>query len=80
MIDFEKIRFKNFMSYGNQFAEIDFKKASTTMVVSGNGGGKCLRGNTYIEIEYKTQHTIQQTTFTVKGLTELFHKQPELMG
>ncbi len=40
MIDFEKIRFKNFMSYGNQFAEIDFKKAATTMVVGKNSFGK----------------------------------------
>lgn len=40
MIDFEKIRFKNFMSYGNQFAEIDFKKAATTMVVGSNSNGK----------------------------------------
>lgn len=50
------------------------------MVVGKNSFGKCLRGNTLIEVEYKTQHIIQQTTFTVKGLTELFHKQPELIG
>ena len=40
MIDFEKIRFKNFLSVGNQFTEIDFKKSSTTLIVGLNGAGK----------------------------------------
>jgi DNA repair exonuclease SbcCD ATPase subunit len=40
MIDFEKIRFKNFLSVGNQFTEIDLKKSSTTLIVGLNGAGK----------------------------------------
>ena len=40
MIDFEKIRFKNFLSVGNQFSEVDFKKSSTTLIVGLNGAGK----------------------------------------
>ena len=40
MITFEKIRFKNFLSYGNQFTEIDFKKSKTTLIVGKNGYGK----------------------------------------
>lgn len=40
MICFEKIRYKNFLSTGNQFTEIDFTKASTTLVVGNNGAGK----------------------------------------
>ena len=54
MIDFEKIRFKNFLSYGNQFTEIKLNKAATNLIQSPNGYGKCLRGNTEIEIRFKT--------------------------
>ncbi len=40
MIDFEKIRFKNFLSVGNQFTEVDFKKSATTLIIGSNGAGK----------------------------------------
>lgn len=40
MITFEKIRFKNFLSYGNHFTEIDFQKSKTTLIVGKNGYGK----------------------------------------
>jgi DNA repair exonuclease SbcCD ATPase subunit len=40
MIDFEKIKFKNFLGVGNQFTEIDFKKSATTLIIGSNGAGK----------------------------------------
>jgi DNA repair exonuclease SbcCD ATPase subunit len=40
MIKFEKIRYKNFLSTGNNFTEIDFEKSPTTLVVGHNGAGK----------------------------------------
>ena len=40
MIRFEKIRWKNFLSTGNNFTEIDFKATPTTLVVGHNGAGK----------------------------------------
>ena len=40
MIYFEKLRFKNFLSTGNNFTEIDFETAPTTLVVGQNGAGK----------------------------------------
>lgn len=40
MINFEKIRFKNFLSTGNNFTEIDFEVSPTTLVVGHNGAGK----------------------------------------
>jgi DNA repair exonuclease SbcCD ATPase subunit len=40
MIIFEKIRWRNFLSTGNQFTEIDFLKNSTTLIVGSNGAGK----------------------------------------
>ena len=40
MITFKKIRFRNFLSTGNQFTEIDFVKSKTTLVMGTNGSGK----------------------------------------
>ena len=40
MIYFEKLRFKNFLSTGNNFTEIEFEKTPTTLVVGQNGAGK----------------------------------------
>ena len=40
MISFEKIRYKNFLSTGNQFTEISFTDCQTTLVIGNNGAGK----------------------------------------
>jgi DNA repair exonuclease SbcCD ATPase subunit len=40
MIIFKKIRYKNFLSSGNQFMEIDFQKEQTNLIVGTNGAGK----------------------------------------
>ena len=40
MIHFKKIRFKNFLSTGNNFTEIDFEETPTTLIVGSNGAGK----------------------------------------
>lgn len=40
MIIFKKIRFKNFLSYGNQWTEITLDKNNTTLIVGKNGAGK----------------------------------------
>ena len=40
MIHFEKLRYKNFLSTGNNFTEIDFEKAPTTLLVGQNGACK----------------------------------------
>ena len=40
MILFEKVRWKNFLSTGNQYTEINFQKKSTTLIVGSNGSGK----------------------------------------
>ena len=40
MILFEKIRWKNFLSTGNQYTEIKFTENSTTLIVGSNGTGK----------------------------------------
>jgi len=40
MIIFKKISYKNFLSSGNQFIEIDFQKEQTNLIVGTNGAGK----------------------------------------
>ena len=40
MIVFEKIRWKNFLSTGNVFSEIDLEAARTNLIVGSNGAGK----------------------------------------
>lgn len=61
-INFEKIRFKNFLSYGNNFTEIDLNKCRTTLSTGKNGQGKCLNINTFIEIQNKYTGEIQKIT------------------
>jgi DNA repair exonuclease SbcCD ATPase subunit len=40
MIEFLKVRFKNFGSFGNNFSEIDLNTKKTTLVTGTNGHGK----------------------------------------
>ena len=40
MITFKKIRWRNFLSTGNQFSEVDFQKSRTNLVIGTNGAGK----------------------------------------
>jgi DNA repair exonuclease SbcCD ATPase subunit len=40
MLLFHKIRYKNFLSSGNQWTEIDFEKHNTNLIIGTNGAGK----------------------------------------
>ena len=40
MIIFKKIRWKNFLSTGDHFTEVDFQQNSTNLIVGTNGSGK----------------------------------------
>ena len=40
MILFERIRWKNFLSTGNQFTEMCFNENQTTLIIGNNGSGK----------------------------------------
>jgi len=40
MILFEKIRYKNFLSTGNQFTEVTFDDHKTSLIIGNNGSGK----------------------------------------
>ena len=40
MLKFKILKFKNFLSSGNQFTEIELDKATSTLIVGHNGSGK----------------------------------------
>ena len=40
MITFQKVRWKNFLSTGNAFTEIDLTRSTNTLIVGHNGAGK----------------------------------------
>ena len=40
MITFKQIRWKNFLSTGNQFTEVCFTENSTNLIIGSNGAGK----------------------------------------
>ncbi len=40
MIIFKKIRWKNFLSTGNVFSEVDLQSAKTNLIIGSNGAGK----------------------------------------
>ena len=40
MITFKTLKWKNFLSTGNQFIEIDLQKAPSTLIIGSNGSGK----------------------------------------
>ena len=40
MITFKTLKWKNFLSTGNQFIEIDLQKTLSTLIIGSNGSGK----------------------------------------
>ena len=40
MIIFQKVRWRNFLSTGNAFTEINFQKSTNTLIIGHNGAGK----------------------------------------
>ena len=40
MITFKKVRWKNFLSTGNRFVEVDLNKENSTLIIGDNGSGK----------------------------------------
>lgn len=57
MIIFEDITYKNFLSVGENAITMNYNDVSSTLIVGENGAGKCLRGNTKIVIDFKTEET-----------------------
>jgi len=62
MINFSKIKFKNFLSYGNAFTEIELNVANKTLLCGRNGFGKCVDINTPIRIQNTNSGEILELT------------------
>ena len=83
MIVFKTLRWKNFLSTGNNWSEIDFQKSKTTLVVGHNGAGKstmldalsfALFGKAHRNISkpqlvnsINNKHTVVEVTFNALG-------------
>ena len=67
-INFEKIKFKNFLSSGNTFTEIYLNKNKHTLIVGKNGNGKCVRKSTKIDIKFKNTETENKFKDYIKNL------------
>lgn len=83
MIIFKTLRWKNFLSTGNNWSEIDFQKSKTTLVVGHNGAGKstmldalsfALFGKAHRNISkpqlvnsINNKHTVVEVTFNALG-------------
>ena len=48
MITFQTMRWKNFLSTGDNWSTLDFQKANTTLVVGDNGAGKSTMLDAYL--------------------------------
>lgn len=62
MITFKKIRWRNFLSTGQHFTEVNFTKNKTNLIVGANGAGKCVCINTKIRLRNKKTGEIIETT------------------
>lgn len=51
MTKFEIVRYKNFLSTGDNFTEIDLTRNKTTLIVGMNGSGKCLHRSTEVSVD-----------------------------
>ena len=50
-IKFQEIRFQNLFSYGNNLTSIRLDYPRMHLIAGGNGNGKCLNSNTFLDIE-----------------------------
>lgn len=62
MINFENLKYKNFLSTGDQSTVINFTKYSTNLIVGKNGAGKCFNINTIIKVKNKKTGEIKEMT------------------
>ena len=51
------LEFKNFASYGNTVQKLKFEKDNNDLILlsGSNGSGKCLSGDTVVEIEIEDE-------------------------
>lgn len=60
MIKFEKIKWRNLLSTGNIFTEIQLDAHQNALIVGENGAGKCVRKSTEIDIQIEDPTVYQK--------------------
>lgn len=51
----QKVRFKNFLSFGNTWTELEFVDNQISLIVGINGSGKCLDGSTIVDVKFPNE-------------------------
>ena len=62
MINFTHIKWKNLLSTGNQYNEVQLDKCPTTCVKGINGSGKCVSIHTKVTLKNRQTDEIIETT------------------
>ena len=70
MIYFKKLRWRNFLSTGNQFIEIDLAKSQSTLIIGTNGSGKSTILKHILGIYHPTQGHIKVLGQELIGMSE----------
>ena len=79
MIIFKKLKYKNFLSTGNNDIEIDLDYSKRTLVVGTNGAGKCLRGDTNITVSFGATAAFTLKT-DIKTICDFYADRPDMIG
>ena len=89
MITFEKLKFRNFMSYGGAWSELTLNDSQLTAIAAKNASGKCLDPKTNVNIRFTDLETAvvfnskkpkTETKTTIGQLYEFFKLWPERYG
>ena len=59
MITFDKLRFRNFMSYGGAWSELTLNDCQLTAIAAKNASGKCVDPSTVIEVRFESAKTVE---------------------
>lgn len=62
MVVFKNLSYRNFLSTGDIPTSINLDSHTSTLVVGTNGSGKCLRGNTEVDIIFSNKKTEDKFT------------------
>lgn len=90
MLTIDKVKFRNFMSYGGAWSEVNFAKDQLTVVASKNGAGKCLKADSVLNIRFNDNEAFEEfnryrpvnyeDTITIKELYDFYHDFPCYIG
>lgn len=59
MITFDKLRFRNFMSYGGAWSELALNDCQLTAIAAKNASGKCVDPTTTINVRFESTKTVE---------------------